>query len=515
MKIKFHHKGYFISDPVVDYKKGEIYEFGGEWDIDEVNLLDLDKLVREIGVKGSYQLWYVSPGAELKDGLRALKTDRDIINFINEFKGESVTDFYVEGEEILDARYDTDVEEVEEVVEEQSEYETDPEYVAEGELGAEEGAESVEGDDSVDGSLNDSEYDEGWEWTNVLPEQTVKPTAIVPSEVSADNRLVAVESSRNPAETTLSDFEDENGDSSDLDSPNSDESDRGNTRSMKFKYSEGDVVKYQLGQTFANADLIKTSVKEYALQIRKNIYLKKSEKKRIIVKCLKTCPFHMRFCRTDSKIYFVLSSLNSAHKCHKNSKIRLFKTKLLAQKFVPILKHTPNSTLKSLGTICKNQWGVILTKFKIYRAKVKALEMIQGAIEKQYAHLRNYAEELLRSNPNSTISIKCKPGADGPVFQRMYVCFYACKKAFVQSCRPLIGLDGCFLKGRYGGQLLTAVGKDGNNQMMPIAFAIVEAETKDSWDWFLDLLLSDLNRIEYKRWSFISDQQKVCVFVAC
>ena len=327
--------------------------------------------------------------------------------------------------------------------------------------------------------------------------------------------MIVVESSRNPAETTIDDFEDENGDSSVLDSLNSSDSERGKNRSRKFKYAEGDVIHYQLGQTFANAELIRKSVKEHALQVRKNIYLKKNEKRRIIVKCTPTCPFHMKFSRSDTKSYFVLSSFNSAHKCCRNSKIRLFKTKLLAEKFVPILKHTPNATLKSLGTICKNQWGVILTRFKIYMAKVMTLEMIQGAVEEQYAHLRSYSEELIRSYPDSTVSIKCKPGVNGPVFERMYVCFNACKKAFVISCRPLIGLDGCFLKGRYGGQLLTAVGKDGNNQMMPIAFAIVEAETKDSWDWFLDLLLSDLNRIEYKRWSFISDQQKVCVFVAC
>lgn len=90
------------------------------------------------------------------------------------------------------------------------------------------------------------------------------------------------------------------------------------------------------------------------------------------------------------------------------------------------------------------------------------------------------------------------------------MCFAACRMAFARHCRPLIGLDGCFLKGVYGGQLLTAVGKDGNNQMFPIAFAVVEAETRDSWEWFVSLLLDDLNTIQSRRWSFISDQQKVC-----
>ena len=78
------------------------------------------------------------------------------------------------------------------------------------------------------------------------------------------------------------------------------------------------------------------------------------------------------------------------------------------------------------------------------------------------------------------MKIKCNAGLEGPVFERMYVCFNASKAAFVQSCRPLIGLDGCFLKGRYARHLLSAIGKDGDHQMMPIAFTVVEAKTTKS-----------------------------------
>ncbi|XP_058765308.1 uncharacterized protein LOC131638780 [Vicia villosa] len=96
----------------------------------------------------------------------------------------------------------------------------------------------------------------------------------------------------------------------------------------------------------------------------------------------------------------------------------------------------------------------------------------------------------------------------GPIFERIYVCLEACKAAFAHTCRPLIGLDACFLKGEFGGQLMAAVGKDGNNQIYPIAYAVVEAETRDSWKWFLDLLLEDLNNIMPRSYGFISDQQK-------
>jgi len=122
----------------------------------------------------------------------------------------------------------------------------------------------------------------------------------------------------------------------------------------------------------------------------------------------------------------------------------------------------------------------MLSRYQLYRAKKRSLELIHGAIDEQYAHLRNYAEELRRSNPSSIVKIKYADSDVGPVFQRIYVCFYACKKAFATTCRPLIGLDGCFLKGRDGGNLLAAIGKDGNNQMLPIAFAVVDAETKEA-----------------------------------
>ena len=67
-----------------------------------------------------------------------------------------------------------------------------------------------------------------------------------------------------------------------------------------------------------------------------------------------------------------------------------------------------------------------------------------------------------------------------PIFDKFYVCLDACKRGFLDGCRPLIGLDGCFLKGYYKGGLLVVVAQDGNNAFYLIAFAIVESETKES-----------------------------------
>ncbi|XP_061364293.1 uncharacterized protein LOC133307755 [Gastrolobium bilobum] len=95
-----------------------------------------------------------------------------------------------------------------------------------------------------------------------------------------------------------------------------------------------------------------------------------------------------------------------------------------------------------------------------------------------------------------------------PIFDRMYICLDACKKGFKAGCRPLIGLDGCFLKGYYGGQLLSAVGEDANKQFYVIAYVVVDSETKDNWKWFLTLLQEDLGDHAVFGWNFISDQHK-------
>jgi len=42
-------------------------------------------------------------------------------------------------------------------------------------------------------------------------------------------------------------------------------------------------------------------------------------------------------------------------------------------------------------------------------------------------------------------------------------------------------VDGTFLTGKYKGQILTAIGVDANQQILPLAFAFVENENKESW----------------------------------
>ncbi|MBA0841175.1 hypothetical protein Goarm_003683 [Gossypium armourianum] len=75
-------------------------------------------------------------------------------------------------------------------------------------------------------------------------------------------------------------------------------------------------------------------------------------------------------------------------------------------------------------------------------------------------------DKLLRlKNLGSTIKMamnRVTPKSP-PHFKRFYVYFKAMKRGWKEGCKLILGLDGCFLKGPFKGELLAAVRRDGNN----------------------------------------------------
>lgn len=59
--------------------------------------------------------------------------------------------------------------------------------------------------------------------------------------------------------------------------------------------------------------------------------------------------------------------------------------------------------------------------------------------------------------------------------------------------------------------MLTAVGRDANNQIYPVAWAVVKTENSDNWLWFVQRLKADLVLGDGSRFVLISDGSKVSI----
>jgi transposase-like protein len=73
------------------------------------------------------------------------------------------------------------------------------------------------------------------------------------------------------------------------------------------------------------------------------------------------------------------------------------------------------------------------------------------------------------------------------IFFHAFWCFSQCVEAF-KHCHPMLSIDSTFLLGKYKGTLLVAISCDADNALVPLTFALVERENRDSWSWFLRLV---------------------------
>lgn len=124
-----------------------------------------------------------------------------------------------------------------------------------------------------------------------------------------------------------------------------------------------------------------------------------------------------------------------------------------------------NSGLRSKDVVgmFRSNYGFDLPYKKAWKALDKAKGMIYGDSTESFKLLKWYSDVAMEKNPGSHIVLDVVSASRR--FRRLFVSFYASISGF-NHCRPLLFVDGTFLKGKYKGVLLSATGKDGNQGML-------------------------------------------------
>ncbi|XP_016185960.1 uncharacterized protein LOC107627649 [Arachis ipaensis] len=150
--------------------------------------------------------------------------------------------------------------------------------------------------------------------------------------------------------------------------------------------------------------------------------------------------------------------------------------------------------IKVLLNAIEAHFGFRPTYRRVWLAKKKSVAQIYRDWDDSYNELPRWVLGVQMTMPDSVAVLRTSPVRVGgqveqsnAYFHQLFWTFPPCIDAF-QHCKPLVSTDGTHLYGKYGGTLLVAIAQDGNSNMLPVAFALVEGENAESCSFFLSHL---------------------------
>ena len=225
-----------------------------------------------------------------------------------------------------------------------------------------------------------------------------------------------------------------------------------------------------------------------------------SDKRRYYVKCaLENCEFYLNYnFRGDA---FSAPSSGRVHTC---SIFEVPQSKTLSVKH---LMHLPrvkswfenksrNATTASLKRHLNNI-GIEVPYHTLLRT-LCGLKMESFVSDvKQYQLIQDYVRVLEAAKHHAVLE------TDDSVFKRLFILFREGEQSFDAFHERGLQLDGTFLKSDIVGILFVACLKDSNNNIRIIGIAIMNGESYENWQWFLEHLKQ---RLKQKPAFIISDR---------
>lgn len=196
--------------------------------------------------------------------------------------------------------------------------------------------------------------------------------------------------------------------------------------------------------------------------------------------------FHASKSKRLSGVWKV-SSCGPPHTCmHPITSIghRNYTSKFICSYITAVLRRQMDMKPSEIIVRMESKFDIKVPYIKAWDARRKAIKSVFGSYEESYCSLHRMMEAIRIVMPGSVHNIQV---VGHNRFKAMFWAFGPSIEGW-QFCRPVLTLDGTFLLGKYRGTLLAAVGIYGNGGLYPLAFAVVENESNESWSWFLQML---------------------------
>ncbi|XP_057749260.1 uncharacterized protein LOC130968166 [Arachis stenosperma] len=260
------------------------------------------------------------------------------------------------------------------------------------------------------------------------------------------------------------------------------------------------LTEFQVGQQFQDKDEALLSVKTYSIRRGVQYKVVESDHRRYVGKCSEFgngCTWLIRLSLRKRKGIWEVKRYNGPHTCLAtsiSSDHRSLDYHVISAFIMPMVRADASVSIKVLLNATTAHFGFRPTYRRVWMAKQKSIAFIYGDWDESYNDLPRWVLGVQLTMPGSVVVLKTTPVRVGgqvdesqAYFHRLFWTFPPCIEAF-RHCKPLVSIDGTHLYGKYGGTLLIAIAQDGNSNILPVAFALVEGENAESWTFFLSHL---------------------------
>ncbi|MBA0861571.1 hypothetical protein Goshw_029139 [Gossypium schwendimanii] len=160
-----------------------------------------------------------------------------------------------------------------------------------------------------------------------------------------------------------------------------------------------------------------------------------------------------------------VKSFHDEHNCCVSFKNKMVNVKVIADYFKATIRDHPIMKLREIQRRVASEIHVNVNMIRCRKDKKMVNDKLAGNFVDEFVMLWDYADELRLKNLGSNIKmiVNRVTSKSPPHFKRFYVYFEALKNGWKKGCIPILGLNDCFLKGLFKSEMLSTVGRNGNN----------------------------------------------------
>ncbi|KAJ4810651.1 MuDR family transposase [Rhynchospora pubera] len=247
-----------------------------------------------------------------------------------------------------------------------------------------------------------------------------------------------------------------------------------------------------VGQVFESPKAFRDTLHKYAVANKFTYKFVKNDTTRVTAECTaEDCPWRIHASKSPAKKEFMIKKMSDEHTCGKEMKRghRLASQRWVASVIKEKLRDSPNYKPKDIATDLEKEYGLSLNYSQAWRGKFIAKKELYNSLEEASGQLPWFISRIHETNPGSIATMDAPEGSKC----RFFVAFRASLEGFEHGCRPLLFLDAITSKSTRHWRLLVATAVDGEGEIFPVAFTVVENDSLENWRWFLEQLKSTLS----------------------